>query len=106
MTPARAREFAADLYHVPSAAAPLLVLACSEPASELRSRAAAALRCLDRDEPCPAPIEPVDVAVAAWARCLAVLLRTAGRATRVRLAPLLAAVAVEATRLDRAREAA
>ena len=102
MTPARARELSA-LFLIPEAAVWLLPVSCSPERSELRGRAAAALRALDPDAPPPEPVQALDVAAWGFARCLTELATTASRDRRRRLAPLLAAVCAEAARLERGR---
>ncbi|MCL4820374.1 MAG: hypothetical protein KJ067_14610 [Vicinamibacteria bacterium] len=113
MTPSQARVIAVELYHLPEAAAPLIVAATDPQRSEDRERAARALRWLDRSEdlgalaldpanPGPDPLLPFALAVATvQLECL----RHADERERRRLANLLQAVGREAAAIGRRRGA-
>lgn len=111
MDPEQARVVAVKHYHLPEAAAPLIVAATDPQRSEDRERASRALLWLDRSEdlgalaldlanPGPDPLMPFALAVAS---VLLESLRQADERERRRLANLLGAVCREASAIERRR---
>jgi hypothetical protein len=108
MRPEKAFEIAANLYHGHPAAPTLVLEAVHGLTQERRLRSAMALRCLDPDE--PLPISEVE-AGPAWTAALSIATLLVGnvsgtRHDRQRVAGLLRALCVEASRIHESERAA
>ena len=94
------REELSELFVAPDAAVVLLPLAAAHEPSELRSRAAAALACLDPDLSIPWTLGPLGPAVQAITETLAAVLYSASRPRRLRAAGLLSTICALAAEKD------